>query len=212
MKTLAAVFASMADAEHVARHLENLGIPSDEVHIVAGIVAGNDPARKNEYLEDAKKGETGTAEATVTGARFGGGIGILASLAALAIPGVGPIIAGGAMATVLTGLGIGAAAGGLLGAFKNLGISHQEAGLYEEAVRRGKVFIAVHVNEEMEAQVSQVMEEHGAQDIHREAESWRAGGWRHPDPDDSSIKWHEEPENVEIAPTRVRAYPFEKRG
>ena len=68
----------------------------------------------------------------------------------LVIPGVGPIIAGGAILTVLTGLGIGAAGGGLMGAFLNLGVSHDEAHLYEEAVRRGKVLIAVQESEEME--------------------------------------------------------------
>ncbi|MDP9170749.1 MAG: hypothetical protein M3N54_09040 [Acidobacteriota bacterium] len=199
MKTVAAVFPSMDNAEHVAAHLEKLGIPHSDIHIVGG------------NAEQGGKEETGRTESTITGARVGGGIGILASLVALAIPGVGPIIAGGGMATVLTGLGVGAAAGGLVGAFKNLGISHEEAELYEQAVRRGGVFIAVHVNNEAaEDQVSALMERHGAQDLRHESEKWGGGTEAHPDPSNSSIKWHEEPENVPDSPARVRKYPFQK--
>ena len=190
MKTVAAVFPTLQNAEQVARHLENLGFTTDQIHIVAG----NDPAHKP---------ETGTTEAAVDGARFGGGLGIFASLVFLAVPGVGPVIAGGAMATVIAGLGIGAAAGGLLGAFKNLGISHEDAGLYEEAVRRGKVFVAVHAGDDAsEQQVSRIMHDYGAEDIRHPSETSS-------DPADSAIKWHEEPENAEIPATRVRTYPRE---
>jgi len=113
--------------------------------------------------------------------------GFFAGLVLLAIPGVGPIIAGGAIATVLTGIGIGAASGGLIGAFANMGISHDEAHLYEEAVRRGKVFVAAQVSEEMEPEAIRVMSEHGGRDIQDEAETWRATGWKHPYPNDSSV-------------------------
>src|ERR1700688_2094042 len=133
MKTIAAVFPSLMEAEHVVRELKNLGVPSQGIHLVAG----NEGRRHDEYLHKAKLEEIGTAAAAAFGASVGGGVGIVAGLIMLAIPGVGPIIAGGAMATVLTGLGIGAAGGGLIGTFANMGMSHEEAHLYEEAVRRG---------------------------------------------------------------------------
>ena len=113
------------------------------------------------------------------------------------------------MLTVLTGLGVGAAAGGLLGAFQNMGISHDEAHLYEEAVRRGRIFVAAQVNDPMEAEVARVMEEHGARDIHHEASEWRATGWTHPYPSDSSIRAHE-PTEVVPAP-RTKSYPYQPR-
>ena len=63
-------------------------------------------------------------------------MGVLAGIGALAIPGVGPIIAGGALASTLAGAGIGAAAGGLLGALVGLGIPEEEARYYETGLRR----------------------------------------------------------------------------
>lgn len=206
MKTVAAVFESVERAETLVRQLESLGVVAGDIHIVAG----NDPALKKDYLDEAKREEKGTAESSITGARIGGGIGILATVVALAIPGVGPIIAGGAMATVLAGLGVGAAAGGLMGALRNLGISHDEAHLYEEAVRRGSVFLAVNVDEPLEPEVLRLMNENGAKNIEEEADRWRADGWTHPYPNDSSVKWHEEPETVGTEPPRARAYPGEK--
>jgi uncharacterized membrane protein len=194
MKTVVGAFPSMAEAERVARDLEEMGIERDEI----SVIAGNESGTHNEYLK--KPASTGAAAASA--ASFGGGVGIVASLIALAIPGVGPIIAGGAMATVLTGLGVGAAAGGLLGAFTNMGISHEEAPLYQEAVRRGGVVVAAHVNDPVEQDAIRVMNEHGARDLKGEADAWRAAGWtggysnQHPYPSDSSIASHVPPETV----------------
>jgi hypothetical protein len=205
MKTVAGVFASIADAEKVARQMEGFGIPRQDINIVAG----NDAHRHDEYLKKAKSGSEGTASAAASAASFGGGVGILAGLAALIIPGVGPIIAGGALATVLTGLGIGAAAGGLVGAFVNMGISHDEAGLYEEAVRRGNIVLAAQVDDPLEPEVVQLMDEHGARDIKEEAKEWRAAGWTHAHPSDSSIVSHTPAETLDSG-SRARSYPYER--
>lgn len=183
MKTVAAVFPALAEAEHVAGHLRNLGIPSQAIHVAAG----NERSRHDEYIRRAQAEETKTASAAAAGASIGASAGFVAGLAMLVIPGVGPIIAGGVIATVLTGVGIGAAGGGLIGAFLNMGISHDEAHLYEEAVRRGKVFVAVQVSEEMEPEAILVMAEHGGRDINDEADAWRASGWKHPYPNDSTV-------------------------
>jgi hypothetical protein len=70
-------------------------------------------------------------------------LGLVAGLAALAIPGVGPIIAAGPIFTALTGAGIGAAAGGLIGALANTGMPEEDARIYAEEVRRGGVLVIV---------------------------------------------------------------------
>lgn len=219
MRTVVGAFPSMGEAERVARDLEELGVDKDEI----SVVAGNDAGRHDEYVK--KPVSTGAAAASA--ASFGGGVGIVAGLIALAIPGVGPIIAGGALATVLTGLGVGAAAGGLIGAFTNMGVSHEEAPLYQEAVRRGGVVVAVHVNDPMEGEVERVMEQHGARDLDAEADAWRASGWKgaysnpHPYPSDSGVQTHfRETEVIDdetasvvnqtaaARRTRVRSYPY----
>jgi uncharacterized membrane protein len=197
----------MAEAERVARDLEELGIGKEDI----SVVAGNDTGRHDEYV----KKSTSTGAAAASAASFGGGVGIVAGLIALAIPGVGPIIAGGALATVLTGLGVGAAAGGLTGAFLNMGVSHEEAPLYEEAVRRGGVVVAVHASDPMENEVIRVMDEHGARDLNAEADAWRAAGWNasysnpHPYPFDSTQTTHTRPETVDLdtSTDQVREVP-----
>jgi hypothetical protein len=183
----------MADIERAVRELENIGISSEEI----SVIAGNEAKRHQEYLEKSKEASMGAGAAAASGASFGGGMGIVASLVALAIPGVGPIIAGGAIATVLTGLGIGAASGGLIGALKNMGVSHEEAPLYEEAVRRGALMLVAKVDESKELEVADLMYGNGARHLQDEADTWRAEGWSgpksdpHPYVSDSSIRGHE---------------------
>lgn len=218
MKTVVGAFPSMAEAERVARDLEEMGIDKDEI----SVIAGNEAGAHDEYV----KKPAGAGAAAASAASFGGGVGIVAGLIALAIPGVGPIIAGGALATVLTGLGVGAAAGGLVGAFTNMGVSHEEAPLYQEAVRRGGVVVAAHVNDPMERDAIRVMDEHGARDLKAEADAWRASGWKgsysnpHPYPSDSGAVTHVPSETVNMdeprstasrsGGTSARSYPYQK--
>ena len=117
-------------------------------------------------------------------ASLGGGVGILAMLIAFAIPCVGPIVALGPMLTVPGAMGIGAAAGGLIGAFHNMGISHEEAPLYEvlyeEAVRRGAVMVAACIDERLEEEAVAALKRHGARDLRDEADTWGHAGWSGP--------------------------------
>ncbi len=180
------------------RELEGIGIPQEALNIVAG----NESNRHKDYLDKAKKASESTAAAAASGASFGGGVGIVATLVALSIPGVGPFIAAGAMASVLAGLGIGAVSGGLISAFHHMGISHEEAPLYEEAVRRGAIMLIAKVDDPSEPQVTDLMRRGGARDLREEADTWRASGWKGPHTDphpyvtDDSIRGHEMPEIV----------------
>jgi uncharacterized protein (TIGR02271 family) len=77
----------------------------------------------------------------------GGVIGLLAGVGALAIPGVGPIIAGGALASTLAGAGIGAAAGGLLGALVGMGVPEEDARHFEQGFQQGGILVTVQAGE-----------------------------------------------------------------
>ena len=66
MKTVVGAFPSMAEAERVARDLEEMGIDKDEI----SVIAGNESGAHNEYLK--KPASTGAAAAS--GASFGGGV------------------------------------------------------------------------------------------------------------------------------------------
>ena len=66
---------------------------------------------------------------------------------------IGVIAGNDADRRCLTGLGVGAASGGLISAFHNMAIPHEEAALYAEAVRRGGLMVVAEVNDSMEREV-----------------------------------------------------------
>jgi uncharacterized protein (TIGR02271 family) len=106
---------------------------------------------------------------------------LLAGLGLAVIPGVGPVLAAGEIATVLgstaLGAGAGAAAGGLLGALVGLGIPEAEAGYYSEGVRRGGSLITASVPDERVDEAVAIMNRHNAVDIDRRGEYYRQGGY-----------------------------------
>lgn len=104
---------------------------------------------KNKHDRDALLEETGTkteegmATGAATGGLLGGLTGILAGVGALAIPGIGPIVAAGPIAAALAGAAVGAGAGTIAGALIGMGIPENEAALYEEDVRAGNILVLV---------------------------------------------------------------------
>ena len=90
----------------------------------------------------------------------------LAGLGALAIPGVGPLIAAGPIMGALAGLGIGGAVGGLVGALVGMGIPEYEAKRYEGRVKDGGVLVSVHCDSSEEiSRAKDVLKAAGGDDI-----------------------------------------------
>jgi hypothetical protein len=134
------------------RHFQAAGYENDRIGIVA-----RDREEGKELAEDtgthvAAHVATGAATGAVTGGVLGGLTGLLVGIGALAIPGIGPVVAGGALATAfgmgggtaVAGAGIGAAAGGVVGALTSLGFSKDEAEYYDHGVREGRTLVTVH--------------------------------------------------------------------
>lgn len=134
-----AVFDNRAEAERAVTELRSAGVSDSDISIVA--------------QADGKNTSTdGAGEKTgdfVSKAALGAGAGALLGVAALAIPGVGPLVAAGAIAegalggAALTGTAIGAAAGGLGSLLTKHGVSEDDARYYEERVNNGGVFVSV---------------------------------------------------------------------
>ncbi|MGV3266462.1 general stress protein [Cytobacillus pseudoceanisediminis] len=93
--------------------------------------------------ETGTKTEEGLAAGAATGGILGGLTGLLAGVGALAIPGIGPIVAAGPIAATLTGAAVGAGAGGIAGALIGMGIPEEEAHRYEADVKSGKILVLV---------------------------------------------------------------------
>ncbi len=75
----------------------------------------------------------------------------MAGIGALAIPGLGPLIAAGPIMAALGGAAIGSAAGGLTGALIGLGFSEFEANEYQSQLSEGRALISVRVADGEEA-------------------------------------------------------------
>lgn len=83
----------------------------------------------------ADTGATGTGAGI--GILLGGGVGLLAGIDALSVPGLGPLVAAGWLVATLAGAAAGAALGGLFGALAGASGDDSETRLYAEAMRRG---------------------------------------------------------------------------
>ena len=112
------------------------------------------------------KAPEGAATGASTGAVIGGTLGLLAGIGALAIPGVGPLIAAGPIMATLAGAGIGGSVGGVSGALIGLGIPEYEAKRYEGYIKEGGILLSVQTEDSDEVdRAKKCLEDTGAKDI-----------------------------------------------
>jgi len=154
-----AVFDDRWAAEQAIDALHQAGFPHDSLGFA---LRGADVARGGMLVdaEGAKDGK-GAATGMVTGAIVGG---VLAATLA-AIPGLGPILAGGVLASFAGGAIAGTAVGGLLGAMTGLGVSEDEARYYDRAFQEGKAIVAVRAGTR-HAQATDILNRFGAYHVH----------------------------------------------
>lgn len=161
MKTVVALYDEIEDARHAIEELVDSGIARDDISLIARDV-DNQYSRSIDGDETADNmGEAAIVGAT-SGAVVGGLSGVLVGLGALAIPGIGPVVAAGPVIAGLTGAGIGAVAGGILGALVGWGIPEEEAEYYAEGIRRGGTLVAVRVSDDRADDVIDVLEDYGS--------------------------------------------------
>ena len=176
MRTITGLFDTHDQADRAVRSLKDAGIPGDDISIVANNADGT-------YGTD--KGDDDVAEGVSTGAGLGavvGGTGgLLAGLGMLAIPGVGPVVAGGwLLATAIgavTGAAVGGAAGGLVGALTDAGIEESDAHVYAEGVRRGGILVTARVDDGRASAASDILQQSSVVDIGSRRRDYEAEGW-----------------------------------
>ena len=83
---------------------------------------------------------------------------MLAALGVIAIPGIGPLVAAGVLATTLVGAAGGGAVGGLLGALTDYGVSEEEAHVYLEGVRRGSSLVTVRTDDDKAGRAEAILD------------------------------------------------------
>lgn len=169
MQTITGLFDNHASARSAVNALENQGVPSSDISIVGrnGDDSGIDAAE-------------GAATGAGLGAAVGGAGGLLAGLGLMAIPGLGPVVAAGWLASTLAGAAAGAAAGGvaggLIGGLMDAGVDENDAHVYAEGVRRGGTVVTARVQDDLAPAARSILSS-DAVDIARRRELYAAEGW-----------------------------------
>ena len=167
-RTVAALFGSHDDASRAISDLNAAGFSNADIGFVT-LDSGDYKVTQG----DTETTVGSAASGAVAGGVLGGIAGLLAGLAGLAIPGIGPILVGGALATTLgtagatavAGAGIGAVAGGLIGALADMGIPEEDARYYEEHLRAGRTLVTVRAGTRVMEAV-EILRTHGG-DLHQ---------------------------------------------
>jgi hypothetical protein len=163
-----AIYADRAGAERAVSGLMNAGFGSEAISV---LLPENLGAREI-GTEKATKAPEGATAGAGTGAVLGGALGLLAGIGALAIPGVGPLIAAGPIMATLAGMGVGGTVGGFAGALIGAGIPEYEAKRYEGMLQKGGVLLSVHCATSQEIdQAKHVYHATGGNDIASTTES-----------------------------------------
>lgn len=174
MKTIAGLFDDYSDGAAVVTTLEARGIPAEDISILSNT---RDAIIDTGSTDTAKAGEAGAG----IGAAIGGAGGLLTGLGLLAIPGVGPVVAAGWLASLGLGAAVGAAAGvavgGLIGALANSGIPEEDAEIYAEAVRRGGTLVTAKVSEDQEEEAEAIFRAANAVDPDVRRDIYADDGW-----------------------------------
>jgi hypothetical protein len=163
------IYATPSTAEAAVDHLLSVGFTNSAISV---LLPDNESTRAFAHEKNTKAPE-GTTTGVAAGGVIGGTLGLLAGIGALAIPGVGPLIAAGPIMGALAGLGVGGTVGGVVGALVGMGIPEYEAKRFEGAVKGGGTLLSVHCDTSDEiSRAKEALKNTGAHDV---ASSGEAG-------------------------------------
>jgi hypothetical protein len=161
-KSVLCIATSVMQAETIVSCLKDEGFSNNDI----SALFPDKTTTRDFALNKGTKAPEGATAGAGTGAVLGGALGWLAGIGALAIPGVGPLVAAGPIAAALSGAAVGGAVGGLTGGLIGMGIPEYEAKRYEGKVKEGGILISVHTEDSDEVSVAkEIFEQVGAHDI-----------------------------------------------
>ena len=192
MKTVTGLFTTYERASIAVTDLKAAGIPAEEISILANSPSHIDATADYLSGDESTAHIVGDAEAGVAaGAVIGGAGGLLAGLGILAIPGIGPIIAGGWLVATAIGAATGAifglAAGGIVGALTEAGVPEPDAHAYAEGVRRGGSLVSARVDAAHVAVAEAILHHSDGVDISHRRREYEEEGWTGFDDDDEAV-------------------------
>jgi hypothetical protein len=177
--TISRLYDNYSDAERAVARLEAAGVPHSDISIVANN-SDNWYGSSTRKVDRDRDGVDDRAEGAGTGAGVGAGLGgaagLLAGLGLLAIPGLGPVVAAGWLASTAVGAAAGAATGGIVGALTEAGVSRDDASRYAEGVRRGGTLVSAKVPDQDRSRFDALLHERSVNLQDRSA-AWQKAGW-----------------------------------
>ncbi len=139
---------SRSEASNLVDALKQAGFRNSDISVLM-----SDKEGTREFADSKQtKAPEGAAAGAGTGVILGGALGWLTGLGAIAIPGVGALIAAGPIMAALSGAAIGGTVGGITGALVGMGIPDEEAEEYESQVKSGRALVSVHSDDDAETE------------------------------------------------------------
>lgn len=136
------IFGNRTSAENATDALVDSGFSPNDLSILMSI-----QTRDREFSAQAEaRAPEGIASGAATGGVLGALVGGLAAISAVALPGIG-LLAAGPIIAILTGAGMGAATGGLIGSQPK-----EHAKVWLEEVERGSIIVGAKVHDDVEAE------------------------------------------------------------
>jgi hypothetical protein len=176
--TISRLYDNYSDAQRAVGRLEAAGVPHSDISIVAN--NSEDWYRPGGKVDRDRDGVDDRAEGAGAGAGIGAGVGgaagLLAGLGLLAIPGLGPVVAAGWLASTAVGAAAGAASGGIIGALTQAGVSKEDASRYAEGIRRGGTLVSARVADQDQPRLDQILNESSV-DLNLRSSAWQKSGW-----------------------------------
>jgi len=161
-KSVFGIYLTRNEVESAVTAMRAAGFSNSDVSVLLPENLGS----RELVTEKGTKAPEGAVVGASSGAALGGALGWLVGIGALAIPGIGPVIAAGPLVAALAGIGVGGALGGFTGVLVGVGIPEYEAKRYEGRLLKGGILVAVHCDTSDEIKrAKSIMEITGAEDI-----------------------------------------------
>jgi hypothetical protein len=162
--TITRLYDTHVDAITVVRELQRAGVPANDISILT---------RDHRASAAATGAEIGAA--------VGGLAGLLTGVGLIAIPGIGPVLAGGWLAATAAGVVAGGWMGGALGVLSEAGVTNEDAHAFAECLRRGATLVTARVPESDRSRFESILNR-SAINVEGRVAAYRKEGWSAFDP------------------------------
>jgi hypothetical protein len=171
-QTLTRLYDSYDTALQVALELKEVGFTDRDVSLVSSRATA--PDETGPSIDHAGTGAT-------VGGIIGAATGLMAGTGVLAIPGIGPVVAAGWLASTFAmgaaGVAAGGLAGGIVGALAGTG-TDEEIQVYAESIRRGDTLVTVRVPDDRAQEAARILTSFPFVDVAAREAEYRAAGWQ----------------------------------